>query len=149
MRLLSPGRQAAAVAVALLSVAGVTAGCDNDAAQAKQAAKASCGSDIGGVAKQQPPSDVPAPSGAAKAYSHLAQGETQYYYFALSGGPSSLTQQRDAYDQALQSRGYKIDGTDQESGIEAESDFSGPHDGHTQWRNLCSGHIRLQLQFNN
>lgn len=122
-------------------------GCDSDSDEdaSNAAASASCNANIAGVAKQQPPSDLPLPSGAQQAYSSFTQGKTRYYSFALSGNPDALTKDRDNYDKQLVQAGYKITDTDQESGAEAESSFSGPHGGSTRWRNLCSSHVVLLL----
>jgi hypothetical protein len=121
-------------------------GSDKDKEAASTAANAACGSDITKTASTQLPSYVPAPSGATSAYEYFAQGATKVWYFALDGGPSDLSSLRDSYDQTLQAKGYKIEGTDQEENAEAESEFSGAHDGTTNFRPLCSGKDVLRLK---
>ena len=78
----------------------------------------------------------------------MGQGDTKVWYFAIEGGPGDLASLRDSYDQALQSKGYKIEGTDQEENAEAESEFSGAHDGTTNFRPLCKGKDVLRMKLN-
>ena len=142
------GRLVAPVLLSAL-VLGLAACGGGDADKKKLAglANAACSSDITQTAATQPPSDIPTPSGAGSAYQYFAQGATKVWYFAIAGAPADLISLRDGYDQSLQSKGYKIEGTDQEENAEAESEFSGPHDGTTNFRPLCSGKdvFRLKL----
>lgn len=135
-----------ALLTSLVLVVSACGGSDKDKQEATSAANAACGSDITQTAATQLPSDVPAPSGASSAYEYFAQGATKVWYFALSGDPSQLASQRDSYDQTLQSAGYKIEGTDQEENAEAESEFSGAHDGTTNFRPLCKGKNVLRVK---
>jgi hypothetical protein len=119
---------------------------DKDADTNAGAATTACGNDITQTASTQLPSDVPAPSGADSAYQYFAQGATKVWYFAIAGDPGDLVSLRDSYDQSLESKGYKIEGTDQEENAEAESEFSGAHDGTTNFRPLCEGKDVLRLK---
>jgi hypothetical protein len=107
---------------------------------------AACPSDISKTASTPLPSDVPTPEGASSAYDYFPQGATKVWYFAIAGSPSELPSLRDAYDNTLKSKGYKIHDTDQESNSEAESEFGGPHHGTTNFRPLCDGKVVFRLK---
>jgi hypothetical protein len=148
---MNPALRGRVVVPALLSaLLLVLAACggseDKDAGANAAAANAPCGSDTTQTASTQLPSDVPAPSGASSAYEYFVQGATKVWYFAIDGDPGDLASLRDTYDQTLQSKGYKIEGTDQEENAEAESEFSGAHDGTTNFRPLCKGKDVLRLK---
>lgn len=119
--------------------------CDDEEGKAKAAAKAACPANVNDTASTPVPADVPLPSGA-KAYSFSAQGKTQVWFVAVDIGSSKLRALRDGFDSQLTGKGYKIDGTDQEEDVEAESEFSGPHDGTSNFRHLCSGKAVLRLK---
>ena len=142
-----PLRRLAALAVAVPLVVGV-AGCGDDEDKDKGNATATCPSELSNSASTQLPIDVPAPSGSATAYDYSNQGKTQVWFFALNGSPDDLASLRDAYDTQLTGKGYKIEGTDQEEGAEAESEFSGPHEGTTNFKALCSGKVGFRLKLN-
>lgn len=137
------GRVVAAV-LAVPVVAGVTAcgGSGKDAA--KKNATAPCPSTISQSASTALPGDVPPPGGHA--YDYNSQGKTRVWFFALDGSPAQLSSLRDGYDAQLTGKGYKIDGTDQEEGAEAEAEFGGPHEGTTNFRPLCTGKVVLRLK---
>jgi len=137
------GRLAAA-ALAVPLIAGLAACGDDDKDKAKEAATAACPSNLNQTVSTAIPSDVPAPSGNVYEYSN--QGKTQVWFYSLSGSPDQLPSLRDAYDSQLSGKGYKIEGTDQEEGSEAESEFSGPHEGTTNFRPLCSGKVVFRLK---
>lgn len=141
-----PVRRLVALAVALPLLVGM-AGCGGDS-EGKGNANAACSADISKTASTQVPSDVPSPSGSASAYDYSSQGKTQVWFFALDGSADNLASLRDSYDNQLTGKGYKIEGTDQEEGAEAESEFSGPHDGTTNFRALCTGKVVLRLKLN-
>jgi hypothetical protein len=133
---------AAAIAVPLVLV---LASCsDGDKDKAKQAATSACPSNISQTASTALPSDVPSPAGTV--YDYSSQGKTQVWFAAIDGSPEQLAALRDSYDSQLTGKGYKIGGTDAENGAEAESEFSGPHDGTTNFRPLCSGKVVLRLK---
>ena len=119
---------------------------DKDADANAAAATVACSSNITNTASTGLPSDVPGPSGASAPYDYFAQGATKVWYIALDGDPGDLASLRDNYDQTLQGKGYKIEGTDQEENAEAESEFSGTHDGTTNFRPLCKGKVVLRLK---
>lgn len=120
-------------------------GDEKDKEAATTASNTACGADITQTASTPLPSDVPTPAGGA-VYEYFAQGATKVWYIAIDGGPSDLSSQRDTYDQSLQSGGYKIEGTDQEENTEAESEFSGAHEGTTNFRPLCKGKNVLRIK---
>jgi hypothetical protein len=133
---------AAAIAVPLVMT--LAACSDNDKDKANSAAKAACPANISQTASTQLPGDVPSPGGNAYDYSN--QGKTRVWFFAIAGSADQLPQLRDSYDSQLTGKGYKIDGTDQEEGAEAESDFGGPHEGTTNFRPLCTGKVVLRIK---
>jgi hypothetical protein len=133
---------AAVIAIPLMLV--LAACSDGDKKKASEAANAACPASISQTASTALPSDVPSPGG--NAYDHSSQGKTQVWFFALDGSADQLPSLRDGYDTKLTGQGYKIEGTDQEEGAEAESDFSGAHDGTTNFRPLCSGKVVLRIK---
>lgn len=132
---------AAALAVPLVLA---LAACENDKAKANEAAKAACPSTITQTASTPLPSDIPSPGGTV--YEYNSQGKTQFWFVAIDGGPDQLESLRDGYNTTLTGKGYKIDGHDQEHGAEAEAEFSGPHEGTTQFIPLCSGKVRVRIK---
>jgi hypothetical protein len=128
--------------VSLAACGGSSSGGDKDAVGGAGA----CPSEISGTASQALPSDVPAPAGASAPYDYFPQGATKVWNFALDGSASDLVSLRDAYDDALTAKGYEIEGTDQEPGHEAESEFKGPHLGTTNFRALCTGKVVFRLK---
>ena len=137
------GRLTAAVIAVPLILALAACG-DSDKKKASEAANAACPSSISQTASTALPSDIPSPGG--NAYDYTSQGKTQVWFFAVDGSADQLPTLRDGYDTKLTAQGYKIEGTDQEEGAEAESDFSGPHEGTTNFRPLCSGKVVLRLK---
>jgi len=89
-----------------------------------------------------PPANVPMPSGAVF-YDVATQGATKVYFAKVTG--DTVTETRDAIDSQLQNAGYTIKSTDQEDDVEAEADFSGPHDGRLQVKHLCEGTLRIRV----
>lgn len=132
---------AAAIAVPVVLA---LAACDDQEKKAKEAAKAPCPSNISQSASTALPSDVPTPGGTVYAYN--SQGKTQFWFAAIDGTPDQLESLRDTYNTALTGKGFKIEGHDQEHGAEAESEFSGPHAGTTQFIPLCSGKVRVRIK---
>jgi hypothetical protein len=132
-----------ALAVAVPLVLALAA-CGDNEEKDKAAAKAPCPSNLSNSVSTQLPSDLPAPSGTAYDYSN--QGKTQVWFYAIDGGPDQLASLRDAYDNTLKGKGYEIEGTDQEEGAEAESEFKGAHEGTTNFKSLCTGKVVLRLK---
>lgn len=142
------GRSRGHVAVAALTVPilfGAVACGDKGEEKAKAAASSPCPSDLTASASTPVPGDVPVPDGA-NAYSYNSQGKTRIWFLALDGRGSDLTSLRDAFDNALKGKGYEIEGTDQEPGAEADSEFKGPHEGTSNFQPVCSGKVRLRLK---
>jgi hypothetical protein len=133
---------AAAIAVPLVVV---LASCsDGDKKKATAAANAACPTNISQTASTALPSDLPSPGGTV--YDYSSQGKTQVWFAAVNGSADQLASLRDSYDTQLTGKGYSIEGTDQEAGAEADSEFKGPHEGTTNFRPLCSGKVVLRLK---
>jgi len=132
------------MAIAIPLVVGLASCSDEDKDKAK--ANAACSSDLSKTASTPLPSDIPAPTGAPTPYDYSNQGKTQVWFFALDGSPDQLPALRDAYNTQLAGKGYKLGDTDQEEGAEAEGEFSGPHDGTTNFQPVCTGKVRLRLK---
>lgn len=137
------GHRSRVTLVPLLIVAVAACG-ENDKKKASEAATSPCPSTITKPVSTALPGDVPAPS--ATGYDYGSQGKTRVWYFAIDGSAGQLPSLRDSFDQRLSAKGYKIEGTDQEQGAEAESEFSGPHDGTTNFRPLCTGKVVFRLK---
>jgi len=136
------GRLVAAALAVPLVVA--LAACDDEEKKAKEAATAPCPSTITQTASTPLPSDVPSPGGTV--YDYNSQGKTQFWFVAIDGTPDQLESLRDTYNTTLTGKGYKIEGHDQEDGAEAESEFSGAHEGTTQFIPLCTGKVRVRIK---
>jgi len=132
---------AAALAVPLVIA---LAACDDEEKKAKEAASAPCPSNISQTASTPLPSDIPSPGGTV--YDYNTQGKTQFWFVAIDGGPDQLESLRDTYNTTLTGKGYTIKHTDQEDGAEAEAEFSGAHEGTTQFIPLCSGKVRVRIK---
>jgi hypothetical protein len=151
MTALLRGRIAAPVlavplAVLLAACGGSSSGGESGGEGEGGAADAVCPTDISRTASTAIPSDIPAPAGAGDPYESFTQGATQVWYFVLDGSPSDLPSLRDSYDDTLKSKGYEIEGTDQEENAEAESEFKGAHDGTTNFHPLCQGKVNFRLK---
>ena len=138
-----PRSRVLAAALALPLLVGLAA-CENDKENAKKAASAPCPANISQTASTPLPADVPSPGGTV--YDAQSQGKTRFWFVAIDGGPDQLVSLRDAYNSTLTGKGYTIKGHDQEAGAEAEAEFSGPHDGTTQFIPLCSGKVRVRIK---
>jgi hypothetical protein len=141
-----PVRRLAALAVAIPLVVGGLAGCsgDSDADKDGGNANGACPDELSNTASTQLPADVPSPGGSAYDYSN--QGKTQVWFFAVDGSKDDLASLRDSYDSQLTGKGYKIGDTDQEEDAEAESEFTGSHEGTTNFRPLCSGKVGVRIK---
>ena len=139
-----PRGRIVAAALAVPLILALAACSDGDKKKANDAAKAACPSSISQTASTALPSNVPSPGGTV--YSYNRQGKTQFWFAAIDGTPDQLASLRDAYNTTLKGQGYKIGGTDQEKGAEAEAEFSGAHDGTTQFIPLCSGKVRVRIK---
>ena len=139
----SPRSRYLAAALALPLVITLAA-CDNGEKKAKKAAAAPCPATISQSASTALPADVPSPGGTV--YQYDSQGKTQFWFAAIDGTPDQLVSLRDSYNSTLTGKGYTIKGHDQEPGAEAETEFSGPHDGTTQFIPLCSGKVRVRIK---
>jgi hypothetical protein len=140
----TPCGRVLATALALPLVLTLAACGDNAEKKAAQAAGSPCPSTISRTASDPLPADVPTPSGGT-VYDSNSQGKTRFWYVAVDGTPDRLVSLRDAYSSQLTGSGYTIEGHDQEPGAEAEAEFKGPHEGTTQFRQLCSGKVRVRI----
>lgn len=134
---------AAALAVPLV-LALASCG-DNAEKKAKEAAGSPCPSTISQTTTTPLPADVPVPSGGT-VYDYNSQGKTQFWFAAVDGTPDRLVSLRDSYNTQLTGKGYTIEGHDQEPGAEAEAEFKGPHEGTTQFQQLCTGKVRVRIK---
>ena len=85
--------------------------------------------DLDAEPERQPPDDVTIVDGAHVYESEEPLGKTERFLAAADGDAGEMEAKRDAAADALVSDGYKLLGTDQEEGAEAEAHLSGPHDG--------------------
>lgn len=131
-------------AALILPLAFALAACDSGEAKAKKAASSPCPSTISQTASTPLPANVPSPGGTV--YDYNSQGKTRFWFAAIDGTQSQLASLRDAYNSTLTGKGYTINHTDQEPGAEAESEFSGPHEGTTQFIPLCTGKVRVRIK---
>jgi hypothetical protein len=121
------------------------ASCEKDKKEAEKNSKTPCGSEFSATASTPLPSDVPGPSDRV-VYSYVKQGKTQDWFATTAGTRDDIVSVRDAIKGQLSDAGYKIEGTDQESGIEAEAEFTGPHDGSLQVQVACEGKLRVRYR---
>ena len=91
------------------------------------------------------PSGIPVPRHAV-IYNYGALGKTRVWFLSVPGSTATLQTLRNNYDSTLTARGYRIEGTDQEAGHEAESEFEGSHAGTTNFRGLCTGRDQFRLK---
>ena len=139
-----PRGRLVAAALAVPLVFALAACSDGDKDKAKKAANAACPSNITQTASTPLPSDVPSPGGTV--YDYNTQGATKFWFAAIDGTPDQLASLRDNYNTTLTGKGYTIKHTDQEEGAEAEAEFSGAHEGTTQFIPLCSGKVRVRIE---
>lgn len=139
-------RKALAALAALPLLLGVAACSEEDKAGAARVAAAPCpdGLDTARAAEELPP-DFPGVSGS-RLYRFDSQGKTKIWYATLDGGTDDLVPVRDRIVDGLKSKGYDIEGTDQEQGAEAEAEFKGPHEGTVRTRPLCDGHVEIRYK---
>jgi hypothetical protein len=138
------GVRVGALSVAVPLLLTLAACSDGDKGKAAAAAKNVCPSSIANSVSTQLPSDLPGPGGTAYDYSN--QGKTQVWFYAVDGTVDQLVSMRDSYDNTLTGKGYTIPHTDQEAGIEAESEFAGPHDGTALFQVLCTGKLKVRVK---
>jgi hypothetical protein len=132
-------------ALVALPLALTLAACEKDKKEAETASKAACGSDFDGTPTKPFPSDVPGPTDQ-DVYSYTSQGKTEVWFATTAGTRDTIVSVRDAIDDKLKAAGYTIKGTDQESGIEAESEFSGPHEGSIQVQVACKDKLKVRYK---
>lgn len=129
----------------LLALPIALTACEQDKKKAEQAASTACGSQFSGTPSKPLPSDVPGPSDQA-VYDYLSQGKTEQWLATTSGTREDIVKTRDAIADQLKSAGYQIEGSDQEKGIEAEAEFTGPHKGTIQVSVACEGKLRVRYR---
>ena len=137
-------RKLTAVLIALPLAASLAA-CDKDAQDAKAKSEKPCGTDFSGTPSTAFPSDLPGLDGQT-VYSYQSQGKTQDWFATVDGTRDDIVKTRDAVNDKLKGANYTIKGTDQEKGIEAESEYAGPHEGSIQVQVACSGKLRVRYR---
>lgn len=139
-------RTASAVAVAALIslVAGCGGGGDSDVATSGPAALA-CGTLPQPDPAASLPADFPKLDGQVL-YEPTTQGATKIVFGRLARTDFVAT--RDELVKVLTTAGYTIAGTDQES-VEAEAEFSGPHEGTIKVQPLCKGNLSIRYKLLN
>lgn len=77
-------------------------------------------------------------------YGPASQGKTSIVFGLLA--EEGFVGVRDRLVQRLGVAGYDVVGTDQES-VEAEAEFTGPHEGTIKVQPLCDGHLSIRYAF--
>jgi hypothetical protein len=140
-----------ATLVAMLAL--LAAGCgeseaerEREEAEARQAAGQQCSAvgDLDAEPEKQPPGDVTVLEGAHVYESEGPFGKTERFFAAIDGDSEQMVARRDDAAEALVSGGYKLLGTDQEEGAEAEAHLEGEHTVDIQVINLCAGKLRIR-----
>ena len=132
-------------ALIALPLALTLAACDKDAKEAKENSTKPCGSEFSGTPGTAFPSDVPGLDGQT-VYGYQSQGKTQDWFATVDGTRDDIVKTRDAVNDKLKGASYTIKGTDQEKGIEAESEFRGKHEGSIQVQVACEGKLRIRYR---
>ena len=74
------------------------------------------------------------------------QGRTTVAFTSAAGGRDDIVAVRDKVLGLLKAQGFKVDGTDQEPGYEAEAELSGPVDGTLRVKPLCTGRLEIRYK---
>ncbi len=73
-----------------------------------------------------------------------SQGSTTVAFAKVDGTRDDIVEVRDHVLQDLQAAGYRVVGTDQEPGYEAEAEVAGPHEGTVKVSPLCEGLLEVR-----
>ena len=74
------------------------------------------------------------------------QGRTTVAFTSTAGGRDDIVAVRDRVLDLLKGRGFKVTGTDQEPGYEAEAELSGVVDGTLRVKPLCTGRLEIRYK---
>lgn len=74
------------------------------------------------------------------------QGATTVAFATVPGDRDSIVDERDAVLADLERAGYRVTGTDQEPGYEAEAQLAGPHTGTLRVKPLCEGLLEVRYK---
>lgn len=89
------------------------------------------------------PTGFPALAGQVL-YGPASQGKTQLVFALVAD--SDFVGVRDDLVAKLKAAGYEVPGTDQEA-VEAEAEFTGPHEGTIKVTPLCQGQVTVRYKF--
>lgn len=89
------------------------------------------------------PAGFPSPPGQFL-YGPATQGKTHLVVAVV--GTDGFVELRDDLVERLTEAGYTIAGTDQEA-VEAEAEFTGPHEGTIKVQPLCTGYVTVRYKF--
>lgn len=112
------------------------------------AASAACGDKItsDAAAARMLPSGFPTVA-RWSATEAVRQGKTLVLRGAVGGDPPDIVDVRDAAIAKLTAVGYVRTGGDEESGFEADADFTGSHPGNVNVRALCRDYLVVTYTF--
>ena len=79
--------------------------------------------------------------------SAVTQGTTTAIHGAVKATPAQITTLRDTVFTQIKGAGYKVTGSDQEPGFEADGDFTGPHPGNINVKLLCQDYLLVTYTF--
>lgn len=74
------------------------------------------------------------------------QGRTVVAYTTMPGGRDDIVAVRDRVLADLEGAGYRVAGTDQEPGYEAEAELAGLHEGTVKVSPLCTGLLEVRYK---
>lgn len=89
------------------------------------------------------PLDLPLPPGGV-VRTVAEQGRTSVSLLSVPGGAGDLVRVRDEVVQGLVEGGYRLVGTDEEPGVEAEAEVAGRYDGTLRVKPLCDGLLEVR-----
>lgn len=90
------------------------------------------------------PADFPAVEGLA--FTRIQkQGKTLYFTGQLPG--DGVVAGRDAVSDALRAAGWTLGSGDAEGNVEADNEFTGPHEGTIRVVRLCNGRLELRVKY--
>ena len=79
--------------------------------------------------------------------SSVTQGKTTAIHGVVKATPAQISTLRDTVFTQIKNAGYKVTGSDQEPGFEADGDFSGPNPGNINVKLLCQDYLLVTYTF--